>query len=253
VIDADLYKSITMQQLIRFNPFHQVHQGLRALLYHASLTVQHTDFCNTYHTGATLSLLEDLIDIFEGHAHAEDSLLFPWISGHAPHVVEHFEQQHEADHQLGQALFHAMEQTSKAESSVEKISAGIKLQQALGEFTAFNLTHMNQEETVVLPIIWQHYNDEEILVKQMGITNSFSQEKKERMGYWMLKGMNEQEIVSWYESIQKNAPAPVFNRFMQLAAAALQPNLFRKLSEIMMGSYVAVPDQTHLREVCTPV
>lgn len=243
-----------MQSSIRFNPFHQVHQGLRALLYHASLAVQHTDFSNAYHTGTTLSLLEELIDLFEGHAHTEDSIVFPWISEQAPHVVLHFEQQHEQDHQLGQDLFQCMEQCRKASDSLEKVLTGRMLQQSLAAFTAFNLTHMNQEETIVLPLLWEHYNDEALLAKHLAITNSFSQEKKERMGYWMLKGLSEQEILAWYETMQRNAPAPVFNRFMQLAAAALQPAFFRKLSEMMMGACAAIPGQAYLREeVCTPV
>jgi iron-sulfur cluster repair protein YtfE (RIC family) len=242
-----------MQPSMRFNPFHQVHQGLRALLYHASLAVQHTDFGNVYHTGATLSLLEELIDLFEAHAHTEDTMVFPWVKEQAPNLVTHFEQQHEKDHDLAQELFQSMERCRKAGDGVEKLAAGRKVQQSLGEFVAFNLTHMNQEETIVLPVIRQYYTDEEILAKHLAIMNSFSQEKKERMGYWMLKGLSEREIIAWYESIQKNAPAPVFNRFMQLAAAALQPDLFRKLSEILLGNHVTVPAQAHLSEVCTPV
>lgn len=238
-----------MQQRIRFNPFHQVHQGLRALLYHASLAVQHTDFSNAYHTGATLSLLEELIDLFESHAHTEDAMVFPMIAGHAPNVVSHFEQQHEKDHSLGEELFQSMEYCRKASDSVERIIAGRKMQQSLGEFTAFNLTHMNQEETIVLPVIWQHYTDEEIQVKNAAIVASFSQEKKERMGYWMLKGLSEQEIIAWYEMMQKNMPAPVFNRFMQLAAAALEPKLFRKISETLMSGFVAVPPQILIPQI----
>jgi iron-sulfur cluster repair protein YtfE (RIC family) len=242
-----------MQQTIRFNPFHQVHQGLRALLYHASLAVQHTDFSNTYHTGATLSLLEELLDLFEGHAHAEDTMVFPMIADHAPNVVLHFEQQHEKDHSLGQDLFYSMEQCRKATDCVERTIGGRKMQQSLEEFTAFNLSHMNQEELVVLPVIWQYHTDEEIQAKHATILASFSQDKKERMGYWMLKGLNEQEIITWYEGLQKHVPAPVFNRFMQLAAAALEPAVFRKLSALLMDGIVAVPQQAYLREVCTPV
>lgn len=34
-----------MQEL-RFNPFEQINKGLRALLYHTALTLQHTNFAN---------------------------------------------------------------------------------------------------------------------------------------------------------------------------------------------------------------
>jgi iron-sulfur cluster repair protein YtfE (RIC family) len=242
-----------MQQTLRFNPFHQVHQGLRALLCHASLALQHTDFGNLYHTGATLSLLEEMVDLFEQHAHAEDTLVFPMIADHSPNVVLHFEQQHEKDHSLMQDLFQCMEQCRKASGSFERTVMGRILQRCLSEFMSFNLTHMTQEESIVLPVIWQYYTDEEIQEKHLAVTASFSQEKKERMGYWMLKGLNEQEIITWFEGLQKNTTPAVFNRYMQLAAAALPPEKFRQLSEILMGGFVAQPGWSYLKDVCTPV
>ena len=52
-----------MEQL-GFNFFHQIHQALRALMYHASITVQHTDFTSPDQTNKTITLLKEMLAFF---------------------------------------------------------------------------------------------------------------------------------------------------------------------------------------------
>ncbi|MCW3087274.1 MAG: hypothetical protein JWQ78_660 [Sediminibacterium sp.] len=221
---------------LRFNPFHQIHQGLRAMLYHCSLAVQHTDFTDAQQTESTLSLIAELVALFEEHAHTEDTLVFPMISQYAPHVVIYFEQQHEKDHQLGEELNSCMEKCNAASTGGERMIAGQQLQRALTEFSAFNLTHMNQEETIVLNIIWQHFTDRQLLAKQVEITAFFTPEKKARAGYWILKGLATHEIIGWVRSIKQNAPAFALDQFIDLAEKALPKEKFKRVKESLESS-----------------
>ncbi len=222
---------------LRFNPFYQIHQALRAFLYHASITVQHTDFLKPEQVQKTIAMLEQLVVFFEGHAHTEDSFVFPMIAEVAPDIVIDFEQQHEEDHTLGEALIFGIKKCKVAETESEMILAGKQLQFALHAFTAFNLTHMNQEETVVLDIIHRHYTDAQIHAKEMEIVASLSAEKKALSGYWMLKGLAIQEIVSWYQKIQATAPSFVFDEYMQLAERALSAEKLRLLQKALPLSF----------------
>lgn len=219
-----------MEQL-RFNFFHQIHQALRALMYHASITVQHTDFTNEDQANKTISLLKEMLAFFEGHAHTEDSLVFPMLDAYAPEVVADFEAQHVLDHQLGESLALGIEFVSAAASDAEKIVAGRYLQRVLAEFTAFNLSHMNKEESTVLEILHRHYTDEQLHEKEREIVESLSDEKKALSGYWMLKGLSLPEIVNWYRAIQATAPSFVFDRFMDLAEKALPAEKLKSLQQ----------------------
>ncbi len=174
---------------LRYNLFHQIHQGLRALLYHASLTVQQTDFTNASATAELKKLLEELLFLFDGHAHTEDNLVFTMIQEQAPELVAGFEAQHEEDAQLGIALHNAIAQLGIAVTADEKIIAGQSIQKALNAFTAFNLTHMAAEEGIVKETIWLYYSDEELHRKTAEIVAGLDPAKNARYSFWMLKGL----------------------------------------------------------------
>ncbi len=218
-------------ETLRFNPFHQVHQALRALLYHASLTVQHTDFTQEAQANKTITLLEELVSFFEAHAHKEDTQVFPLIAKAAPELVADFEAQHEKDHELGQELVDALRDCRNAVSAVEKRLAGKKLQRALNGFTAFNLTHMNAEETLILDVLHREYTDAQLLEREQQIIASLTPAEKAFSGYWMLKGLAMNEIIDWYKKIQATAPPFVFDEFMHLAEKALSTEKLKTLQQ----------------------
>lgn len=223
---------------MRINVFHQIHQALRALLYHASITVQQTDFTQKEETAKTLNLIQEMVNFFEGHAHTEDSLVFPMIASFAPEVVADFEKQHVTDHALGEELKRSIQDCLHAATDESKILGGIRLQRAVNAFTAFNLTHMGKEETEVLPLIHKHYTDEQMLEKEKEILQSLSDEKKAFSGYWMLKGLAIYEIIQWFQRIQATAPSFVLEQYLQLAERALSGDKYKMLQEGLAVSLV---------------
>jgi hemerythrin-like domain-containing protein len=224
-----------MQEL-RFNPFHQIHQALRALMYHVSITTQHTDFTQAEQMEKTLTLTEGMVHFFEGHANTEDSLVFPMLSGSAPQLIAYFEEQHQKDHELGEELIKSIHECREAITPVEKILSGQRLQKAIGGFVAFNLTHMNLEETLVLSALWEQYTDEELQAKEAEIVASLSAEKKGLSSYWMLKGLATHEIIGWFKSIRVTAPAFVFDECIQLAERALPADKLRAVQKALQLS-----------------
>jgi hypothetical protein len=206
---------------LRFNPFNQIHKGLRALLYHTALSLQHTNFTSDDEVNDAVTKLKEVIYLFEGHAHTEDTLVFPLLKQFAPHIVAEFEQQHVKDHELGCALEQALELIQTAAAAEEKINAAFRLQLAFTEFAAFNLSHMNQEETIVKEALWKHFSDAELLAVMHKIVAAIPPEKNARYSFWMLKGLSLNEIVAWYKGIKAGAPPFVFDQMMALAEASL--------------------------------
>jgi hypothetical protein len=214
---------------IRFNPFGQIHKGLRALLYHTALSLQHTDFTSDDETNDAVTKVKEVIHLFESHAHIEDTRVFPLLNETAPHLVTEFEQQHVRDHELGQQLEQALEAVQAAHPGIGKIKAGFLLQIAFTEFTAFNLSHMNQEETIVKEALWKHFTDGELIGLSHSIVASLPPEKNARYSFWMLKGMSMTEMVEWYKDIKAHAPSFVFEQMLQLAQSALSESKYQAL------------------------
>lgn len=220
-----------MTHLSRYNPFHQIHQGLRAMLYHCSLQVQHTDFANDVQSAETITSLKELIWLFESHAHTEDTKVFSLIQEKAPEVIADFEKQHDKDHMLAAHLQGCIEQYEVAAKSSDKVFAGRQIQFSLAEFTAFNLSHMNMEEVIIKQLLFQHYTDEQLHMLTAEIVASLPPEKNARYCFWMLKGLSIQEIIEWYKTIQQTAPSFVFDQMMGLAESALDTHLLNQLQQ----------------------
>ena len=220
-----------MNTLLRYNPFHQIHQGLRAMLYHVSLQVQHTDFTNEESAAVTLEMLKELISLFESHAHTEDTKVFSLIEKNAPEIIADFEKQHDKDHMLAAHLQGCIEQYEVAVKQSDKQFAGRQIQFSLAEFTAFNLSHMNMEEVIIKDLLWQHYSDEQLHALTMEIVANIPPEKNARYSYWMLKGLATHEIIEWFKAIQATAPAFVLDQMMSLAESALDEHQCKMVQE----------------------
>ena len=63
----------------RFNSFLFVHKGLRAMLYDASLALQQTDFSMSAEAENALTKVDNVLFVFDHHAHHEDSFVIPMV------------------------------------------------------------------------------------------------------------------------------------------------------------------------------
>ncbi|WP_121354644.1 hemerythrin domain-containing protein [Flavisolibacter nicotianae] len=218
-------------QRLRFNPFGQVHKGLRALLYDTALLLQHTDFSNEKEIYAAIDRVKLVARLFEHHAHIEDSQVFPMIGNTAPEIVADFEAQHQTDHELSAQLEKCIALFAETNTTDQNRYAGNELAQSFHSFLAFNVEHMKKEETVVNECLWRHYSDEDLQRKVQEIAASVPPADNQLFSYWMLKGMAAHEIVDWFTAIRQTAPPPVFAFFCNLAETALLPNEWQRVQE----------------------
>jgi Hemerythrin HHE cation binding domain len=218
---------------LRLNLFNQVHKGLRALLYDTALSIQHTDFSQEAQAKATFRKVEKVLWLFEGHATIEDSKVFPLLNDVAPDVVDDFEQQHETDHKLGHNLQNTIVAYDFATTDTDRVHAGVHLQRAFDEFTAFNLQHMNREETTINELLWKHYSEEQLLALQHGIVSSIPPDKNEWYSRWMIKGINDPEMIGWLQKVQQTAPPPVFKGLCAMAEQELPAERWKAILDYM--------------------
>lgn len=221
---------------LRFNPFGQIHKGLRALLYDTALLLQHTHFTREEETAKATERVRLVAMMFEDHAFVEDNYVFPMITPYAPEVVEDFEAQHVMDHQIGELLLKAVNQLEEAAAPEEKILAGIELQHQFNAFLAFNVEHMKKEETIVNAVLWKYYTDEQLAQKVQEISGKVEPEKNAIVTEWMLRGMASQEIVTWYSGIKRKAPPQVFEMFCDMAFSVLPEARWTKIREQLFAA-----------------
>lgn len=60
------------------------------MLYYCSLAIQHNDFSDDTAAATTIGSLKELIWLFEGHAHTEDTKVFGLIQKIVPDIIDDF-------------------------------------------------------------------------------------------------------------------------------------------------------------------
>lgn len=205
----------------RYNPFMQIHKGLKAMLYHTAMSIQHNDFSDAFATGHVIDQVQKVLWLFEGHAHTEDSMVFTLIEKQAPELVADFEAQHIIDHQLGADVDACLDALLESHTIAGREAAGIALKNAYERFLAFNLEHMIKEETQVAPAIWANYSDAELHQLTARIVQSIPQDKNELYTDWMLIGNSNREVIEWLSNVRATAPAFVYEALYERAGQLL--------------------------------
>jgi hemerythrin superfamily protein len=215
----------------RYNIFHQIHKGLRALLYETALQVQHTDFWNIEEAEPTIEKINGVVRLFEKHADSEDGFVFPAVEKYDPAVADAFEQEHVQDHFLGKLLHDSVTGYQQAPVITTKAESGKQIQLAFSKFMLFNLEHMAKEEEVLNKILWRHYDDGELMGITQQIIAHVPQEYMAEYSKWMMRGLNNAEITGWLKEVEKNAPEFVFQSLFVTAEKELPERRFRQVLE----------------------
>ena len=224
----------------RYNIFYQIHKGLRAMLYETALLLQHTDFTNTDEAENAIEQLQAVVDLFDKHAHTEDTLVFDAITRFEPLLVNAFEQEHVQDHALGCRLNAIILSYGYAVSQDDQYEIGKSVSHAFIEFMIFNLNHMAKEEDVINKALWKHYSDAELQSITQKILATTPQPYMAKFSNWMMRGLNNNEIINWLKEIKNNTPDAVFKLMLQMSQEQLNSSRWQLVQEALTeGAMVA--------------
>jgi hypothetical protein len=215
---------------MRINIFNQIHKGLRALLYESSLLLQQTDFLDDQEMQTAVTRVTMVADLFDDHAHHEDKFILPAIQEHEPSIVDAFEREHAMNIKLTRALKNCLQALQMASPVVRPEMANV-LYKTFVQFMVFNLEHMSKEETILNKILWRYYSDGEILAIQKNILASLTPWSATNGSRWMMRGLNNPEIVGWLKSVEESAPEAAFQKLFAIAERELPERRFRHVLE----------------------
>ena len=206
-----------MNNTKRYNVFKNIHKGLRTMLFSTQMKWQQTDFTSP-EAASMVANLETVLYYYDQHAGHEDHFILSKIIQQEPQIAAALEEEHVVDHELSQNLRSLLNHWKDASSNETRESAAAAVFYALNEFIAFNLYHMNKEETILLPLLWKHFSDAEILGMQDNIVASINPEILIEESRWMMRSISDTEIQEWLGGVKMSAPDFVYNTFMQMAS-----------------------------------
>ena len=213
--------------------FTPIHKALRSMLYSLSGRLQTNDFGDLT---ATKSLVTDLQNDFDvarsagctlcvmsRHAVDEESAIFPSVSTHGNALVTALIAEHHDLTRRELGIQQAAHEILAMESPEDRVRAGVELNQRSNELTAAYLAHMNREETELVPLMQEHFTDEQMIGMRAKIMGALPPERLFGVLGWMLPSLNVTELVSLMTSLRASAPPPFQTAVSDLAAAKVEP------------------------------
>jgi hypothetical protein len=217
----------------RYNIFNQVHKALRAFLYDTAIQAQQTDFACAHEATQTLEKIGEAIYHFSQHAFYVEQFLFPFIKEHNPVLTETFRQQYQLNTALAMRLKGLMNVYYHAVSTAEKTDAGRPVLKAFTGFLVTSLDFMMKEDNLINNTLWRHYSDTALQGLEKEIVSRLPPKDLAALSKWIIKGMNNTEIIDWLRSIEKNTVTCIFSTFFASAEKELPEYRWQKIQEAL--------------------
>jgi hypothetical protein len=82
---------------------------------------------------------------------------------------------------------------------------------------AFYLTHMNNEEANLLPLMWKYLTDDDMRAIRAKIQMATPPERYAEWMRWVMSSLNVNELIGMFSGMKVAAPPQVMQKMMQLA------------------------------------
>jgi hemerythrin-like domain-containing protein len=217
----------------RFNAFLLIHKALRAVLYDAAITLQHTDFA-TATNPQSLENLSYVLEAFDSHAGHEDKHLFCLLESCNPQLMYEMEGEHVTDHKLTSSLRSLIAEYKNATTPADKARIGATICYTFNDFIAFNLTHLNKEELIVNEALWNNYTDMDIIQANQRLVAAIPPPEMQFAINWMMRSCSNNELISWVNAIKANIPPQALQMLMNVAEEVLPAERFEHIQNGIM-------------------
>jgi hypothetical protein len=222
--------------MTRYNIFHRIHKGLRALLFDTSMLLQRTDFTIEEEAKDAICRLQFVIALFEKYQYSEDLYVLPAMTAYEPGIADSFEQDHEEAYQLGKKLENLLNDFKGLVLPLEKVTISNEIIAMFEEFTLFNLLHMGKEEQFVNKMMWRYYTDQELQKIAWKIVSEVEPSFLSPYTKWMFRGLNNNEIVRWLKEVKHTAKDVEFQSLLKTAESELHPKRWNLLQDVLETS-----------------
>jgi hypothetical protein len=219
---------------IRFNLFKSVHKGLRALLADTLLQLQQTDFLIADQATVAVERIKLVLLLMHRHTKWEEDFIFPKLGTESQSMISFFTNQHYHTDALTLNMDILICGFVEAKTNTEKEAVANNLLNAFVEFLAYNFNHMNMEEQLINPLLWNNNNDNELRALQLQHLNASTSRSEQVFLQWMLIHNTNRELASWMNSM--NQKSTQFNLVYDLAQKVLAPERLESINLNIYGN-----------------
>jgi hypothetical protein len=208
-----------MNAASRHDFFTVIHKGQRKELFAATILAGTIDWEDDNAADEFVALWSKLTSMLAAHAAHEHKHFFPLLDQHAPAIVAQVESAHDdLEHELT-----TLTEAIAAAASTRSREQGLTVYRRVSAFVANYLLHILDEETIVMPAIWEHCSDAEISAARRAFQADQSPAGAVRSRRAILNAITQAELVTAALAVQRGSTEEVFNAFMTDARELLEP------------------------------
>ena len=223
--------------MIRDDLFTHIHKALRKGLFDLTVLTGATDWDDAdevAHLGARWRQLHALL---ESHTRHEDDHILRLLDGQGgPAPAAPTEEQHR---DLDDLLGHVAQQFDAVLAEPDP-AGGLALYRDLARFVAAYLPHLHEEETEVMPAIWQRCSDADIAATRAAFMAEITPQESALSMELMLPALDRRTRAELVGGLAARAPAPVVEGVMAVAARVLPAEDVERL-RVAAGLATTVP------------
>jgi Hemerythrin HHE cation binding domain len=225
----------------RHDFFTVIHKGQRKELFAATVLAGTINWEDATAANDFVALWSKLTSMLEAHAAHEHKHFFPLLAQRAPEVVAQVEAAHE---DLERELITLTDVIAVA-ASKRSHELGLAIYRQISAFVANYLLHILDEETIVMPAIWQHCTDTEINVARLAFKANQSPAGVVRSRRAILTAITQAELVTTALEVERGSTEGEFNAFMTDARQLLEPPEWNLLHESMIHGKSGLSGKTY--------
>jgi hypothetical protein len=224
----------------RENLFRPIHKGIRLMLYELGSRIQTTNFGDVAEGNRFVaqmqhqlsdSLSNCILCMLRFHSLHEEKDTFSELRSHDPDAVEIVLKEHAEVARRSRGVLKTCEELLALTSPARRIEVGDRLNAEVNDLFVYYLGHLNNEETLLVPVMWQWFTDEQLRAMRAKFYDGLPQPLFETWMRWTLPSMNQEELVVLFTGLKKDPGKRSFDEWAHLAHVILDFDRWLVLNE----------------------
>ena len=223
----------------RENLFRPIHKGIRSMIFILGLRLGSTDFTNVQESNdIAVQLKHDLqgsasnciLCLLQAHSAHEDKDFFAAVRPFDDEPVRMMMAEHAVIVRRIYGVSKLCDELLALTDPAARIEAGDRLLLDANDLFAFYLAHLNNEEAVLVPVMWEYFTDEQLRALRAQFYNTIPMTMFEEWMRWTLPALNANELVVLLSGMRSDPQPNRFADAMRLGKATIRPDRWDRVA-----------------------
>jgi len=222
----------------RENLFGPIHKGIRSMIYDLGLRLGTTDFTNRTESNEVASQLRHdlngsisncILCLLKAHSRHEEADFFSAIRAFDTDVIDLMLVEHREITRRVHGVAKTCAELLGLTDPARRIEVGDRLTLEANDLFALYLAHLNNEESTLVPVMWERFTDEQLRRLRAQFYNAIPLARFEEWMRWTLPALNVNELLVLLHGMKSDPPPNRFEDALRVAEGALAGDRWNRL------------------------